>query len=58
MAEINVLDENLDESAAYLRERMEGRAPKVGLILGSGPEPFGQRRSGRGVHPVRGGAGA
>lgn len=41
MAEINVLDENLDESAAYLRERMEGRAPKVGLILGSGLNPLG-----------------
>lgn len=37
---INLLKEQLKESAQVMRERMAGRAPKVGLILGSGLGPL------------------
>lgn len=39
-AGINLLKEQLKESAQVMRERMAGRAPKVGLILGSGLGPL------------------
>lgn len=39
-AGINLLKEQLNESAQVMRERMAGRAPKVGLILGSGLGPL------------------
>lgn len=39
-AGINPLKEQLKESAQVMRERMAGRAPKVGLILGSGLGPL------------------
>ena len=33
----------LDGACAVMRERLEGRAPKVGLILGSGLNPFAEQ---------------
>ena len=41
--ERNVLKEQLAEAAAALRERLGGRAPEVGLILGSGLGPLAER---------------
>lgn len=40
MANAGTLKEQLKESAQVMRERMAGRAPKVGLILGSGLGPL------------------
>lgn len=39
----NELIADLKESAAVMRERMEGRAPRIGLILGSGLGPLAER---------------
>ena len=39
----NVLREHLAESAAMLGERLGGRAPEVGVILGSGLGPLAER---------------
>ncbi|MCI2242039.1 purine-nucleoside phosphorylase [Adlercreutzia faecimuris] len=41
--ERNVLKEQLAEAAAALRERLGGRAPEVGIILGSGLGPLAER---------------
>ena len=41
--ERNVLKEHLAESAAVLRERLGGRVPEVGVILGSGLGPLAER---------------
>lgn len=35
----------LDEAVAYLRERIGARAPKIGLVLGSGLNPLGDEIS-------------
>lgn len=40
MLERNVLDDNLTLSAYVLRQRLEGREPSIGLILGSGLNPL------------------
>lgn len=40
MARRNILDENLQESAAFLRGRLGGREPAVGIALGSGLNPL------------------
>lgn len=40
MARRNILDENLQESAAFLRGRLGGREPAVGIVLGSGLNPL------------------
>lgn len=37
------LKENLAESATVLRERMGGRAPRIGIVLGSGLGPLAER---------------
>ena len=42
MAQRNVLDENLEEAKSFLSERLEGREPKVGLVLGSGLNPLAE----------------
>ena len=39
----NELIAHLDESAAVLKERMGDRAPRIGLILGSGLGPLAER---------------
>lgn len=36
----NVLARNLQEAAAFMGSRLEGRAPKIGIILGSGLNPL------------------
>lgn len=41
-AEVNVLKEHLEESARVVRERLAGRGPEVGLILGSGLGPLAE----------------
>ena len=43
MDERNVLKENLAEAAAQLKERLEGRTPEVGIILGSGLGPLAEQ---------------
>ncbi len=40
MSERNMLKENLVEAATAMQQRLEGRAPTVGLILGSGLGPL------------------
>ena len=40
MLERNILDDNLALSASVLRARLDGRAPMVGLVLGSGLNPL------------------
>lgn len=40
MEKRNTLDEHLTHSAELLRRRLEGREPKIGLILGSGLNPL------------------
>lgn len=40
MLERNILDDNLTLSAYLLQQRLEGRRPEVGLILGSGLNPL------------------
>lgn len=42
MAQRNVLDENLEEAKSFLSDRLEGREPKVGLVLGSGLNPLAE----------------
>ncbi len=37
------LSQWLPESAAMLRQRIEGRRPKIGIILGSGWGPVAER---------------
>lgn len=41
MLERNILDDNLTFSAYLLQQRLEGRKPEIGLILGSGLNPLG-----------------
>lgn len=36
----NVLAQNLQEAAAFVGERLNGRAPKIGIVLGSGLNPL------------------
>ena len=43
MLERNVLDDTLTASAALLRDRLGGCAPKVGIVLGSGLNPLANR---------------
>ena len=43
MVERNVLDDNLTRSARVLASRLEGRHPRLGLILGSGLNPLGDQ---------------
>lgn len=38
----NVLDDRLDESCYVLQEKLQGRMPKVGIILGSGLGPLAE----------------
>ena len=40
MLERNILDDNLTLSAYVLRQRLEGREPTIGLVLGSGLNPL------------------
>lgn len=40
MLERNILDDNLTLSAYVMRQRLEGREPKIGVILGSGLNPL------------------
>lgn len=40
MLERNILDDNLTLSTDVLKQRLEGREPKIGLILGSGLNPL------------------
>ena len=40
MLELNILDDNLTLSAYVLRQRLEGREPTIGLVLGSGLNPL------------------
>ncbi|MEG1168170.1 MAG: purine-nucleoside phosphorylase [Gordonibacter sp.] len=40
MLERNILDDNLTLSAYLLKQRLEGREPRIGLILGSGLNPL------------------
>lgn len=42
-AEENVLQAQLEAAATMLRERLCGRVPRVGIILGSGLNPFADR---------------
>lgn len=39
----NVLKQNLEESAAVLRERLAGLQPEVGIVLGSGLGPLAEQ---------------
>lgn len=39
----NELKENLRQAAAFMRERLDGRAPRIGIILGSGLGPLAER---------------
>ncbi len=41
MLERNILDDNLTLSAYLLQQRLEGRKPTIGLVLGSGLNPLG-----------------
>ncbi|MBC2889156.1 purine-nucleoside phosphorylase [Gordonibacter massiliensis (ex Traore et al. 2017)] len=43
MSQSNVLKENLAESARVVAERIGGRAPEVGMILGSGLGPLAEQ---------------
>ena len=43
MSQPNVLKENLAESARVVAERIGGRAPEVGMILGSGLGPLAEQ---------------
>lgn len=43
MAEENALKAQLEEAACVLRERLGGRAPKIGIVLGSGLGPLGEK---------------
>ena len=43
MSKQNSLEKDLAESEAVLRERLDGREPKVGLVLGSGLNPLADR---------------
>ena len=43
MAEENMLKAQLEEAARVLRERLGERAPKVGIVLGSGLGPLGEK---------------
>ena len=36
----NVLAQNLQEAAAFVGERLNGRTPKIGIVLGSGLNPL------------------
>ena len=45
MLERNILDDNLTLSAYVLRQRLEGREPTIGLVLGSGLNPPMRRAS-------------
>ena len=38
----NILAESLAGAEAYMREKMQGRNPKIGLVLGSGLNPMGE----------------
>ena len=40
MLERNILDDNLTLSAYVLKQRLDGREPKIGLVLGSGLNPL------------------
>lgn len=41
MLERNVLDDNLTLSAYVMKQRLKGRTPRIGLVLGSGLNPLG-----------------
>ncbi len=43
MSEENVLKENIREAAYHLKVKLEGRAPEVGIILGSGLGPLAEQ---------------
>ena len=43
MAEQNILKENIDEAAYHLKVMLKGRAPEVGIILGSGLGPLAEQ---------------
>ena len=45
MARRNILEENLAQAEATLRERLGGRKPRVGLVLGSGLNPLAEEIS-------------
>lgn len=51
MAEENALKAQLEEAARVLRERLGGRAPKVGIVLGSGLGPLGEKIEGAEIVP-------
>lgn len=40
MLERNILDDNLTLSAYTMRQRLDGRDPRIGLVLGSGLNPL------------------
>lgn len=40
---VNLLQQHLRESVAVVKERLEGRVPRVGIILGSGLGPLAER---------------
>lgn len=41
MTERNILDEHLTEAISFMKEKLAGRTPHVGMILGSGLNPLG-----------------
>ena len=43
MAEENILKENVKEAAYHLKVMLAGRAPEIGIILGSGLGPLAER---------------
>ena len=43
MSEENILKENLHEAAYHLKTHLQGRAPEIGIILGSGLGPLAEQ---------------
>lgn len=43
MYDFNVLDEQLAEAMLFLRQRLHGRSPQIGLVLGSGLNPLADK---------------
>ena len=46
MTEDRSLIEALNEAQAFMEERLDGRRPRIGLILGSGLNPLAERVEG------------